>query len=87
MAKKKLTPIQEAIAFWTERYKEAKAAGAMKTMEAADLFLQYLNALLSKEKDFAKDMWDSGNIKRESKKNIFAIQQPDFEKFYKQYEP
>lgn len=78
MADKKLTPIQEAIKFWTERYKEAKEAGATKTMDAADLFLQYLNVMLYKEKEFAKDMFDAGN-------ELGGL--ATFDEKFKQYEP
>lgn len=87
---KKLSPIQEAIKFWNERYKEAKSAGAMKTAEAADLFLQYLSAILPKEKEFAKDVWYAASIHTESS-GWTQIEEreppPNFKNYYKQYEP
>lgn len=54
------TPIQQAIVFWSERYREAKGARAVKTMEAAGLFLQYLDAMLPVEREFAKKCFDAG---------------------------
>lgn len=58
---KRQTPIQKAIQFWTERFKEAKEYGAVKTMEAADLFLEYLDASLAEERRFIEEVWDAGS--------------------------
>lgn len=53
------TPIQQAVDFWKERYNEAREAGAFKTREAAGLFLDYLDALLPKEKEFVEKIWNA----------------------------
>lgn len=94
MSDKRITPIQESINFCTERYMESKSAGAIKTMEAADLFLQYLQVMLSKERKLLKEAWDDGSesaygcVKPEGPCDFDAKKHlADKNQFFKQFEP
>lgn len=77
----KITPVQAAIKFWTERYKEAKEAGATKTMEAADLFLQYLEIILKQEQQFMSEIWDAARMVDE-----YGNWEHGKQQFFSQYE-
>lgn len=53
----KTTPIQKAIAYWTERASEAPT---LQMRAAAELFIQYLKESIEKEKEFAEYVWMQG---------------------------
>lgn len=86
----KLTPVQAAIKFWTDRRNESKVAGLTITKEAADLFLQYLDVMLEQENKFMESVWDAGseNYKQYVKHNMSGtpFTCPDKTQFFSQYE-
>lgn len=54
------TPIQEAIAYWTQRKKEIIEGDSGLNTQYDTLFIQYLESLLPKEKEFAEKCFDAG---------------------------
>lgn len=87
------TPIQTAIEFWNERKNEAPT---YQLQSAAEMFIKYLESLLSKEKEFAEKCFDAGrkraefNAREHGSAYEYLIQEkttPDKQQFINQLYP
>lgn len=87
----KLTPIQESINYWEERYNEATQGNAPMFAEAAGLFVKYLRVMERQEKEFVSEVFQAGadfsTDVWENRAHTDKYKHPDHQQFLSQYYP
>lgn len=88
---KKLTPIQQAVELLQKEMHTSKHLTETQFFhnDSIEACIEHVKSLLPVEKEFAKDMWDSGTkFSLEQMDNaVKKYKEPDFTTFYKQFEP